>query len=80
MRNKHNYCNLSYQTDLVLYHEAFKGLLPQKDVVKHFWKFLTLAYSLLRMLASQKLEEKYPPPHPTLPILYFFIWQALIIL
>lgn len=71
MRNKHDYCNLSCQTDLVLYHETFKGLFSQKDAVKHFLKFLILVYSPLLMLLSQRLEEKYPPPHPSLPILHF---------
>jgi len=63
---------LSYWTDLVLYHQAFKDLLPQKGVVKHFLKFLILVYSLLLMLPSQNPEvstTSYKPASITL--LYF---------
>lgn len=77
MRNKHNYCNLNYQIDLVLYHDFFKDLLLQRDAVKHILYFSILVYLLLLILPSQKLEEKYIPPHPSLPILHFSIWQAL---
>lgn len=62
MRNKHNNCSRGYQKDLVLYHKAFEGLLPQNSAAKQFLKFLILVYSQLLMSQTQQLEEKYPPP------------------
>lgn len=54
--NKHNYCNLSYQTDLVLYHEAFKGVFASKECHQAFSEVFN---SCLFTVASVTLSKAW---------------------